>query len=144
MVAKALGIDYCKARAIVADTANVGYTHVIGGSCVILATSAAEIKAAGSCIDELRKRAALAWGVDGLVWEDGVAKSVSTNFGYFERLSLTELTAKAAQTGGPIAAAGQVNAGGVSPVLATHMVDVEVDPETGKVAILRYAASQDV
>src|SRR5262249_51160220 len=27
---------------------------------------------------------------------------------------------------------------------ATHLVDVEVDPETGKVEILRYTASQDV
>lgn len=39
---------------------------------------------------------------------------------------------------------GQVNAGGVSPGLATHVVDVEVAPDTGKVTTLRYTASQDV
>jgi CO/xanthine dehydrogenase Mo-binding subunit len=146
MAAETLGIDYDKVRAIVADTANVGYTHVTGGSRVTLATGAAVIKAADACIDELRKRAALMWDVDveGVIWEDGHAKPASTNVGDFEPMSLAEITAKAAQTGGPIGAAGQVNAGGVSPGLATHVVDVEVDPETGKVTILRYTASQDV
>jgi CO/xanthine dehydrogenase Mo-binding subunit len=32
----------------------------------------------------------------------------------------------------------------VGAALATHIVDVEVDPETGKVSILRYTAVQDV
>ncbi len=146
MAAEALGIDYDRVRAIVTDTANVGYTHVTGGSRVTLATGAAVIKAADACIEELRKRAALIWDVDvdGVIWEDGMAKPASTNVGDFEPLSLQELAAKAAQTGGPIGSAGQVNAGGVSPGLATHVVDVEVDPETGKVTILRYTASQDV
>ncbi|MBM85492.1 MAG: oxidoreductase [Rhodospirillaceae bacterium] len=146
MAAETLGIDYDQVRAIVTDTANVGYTHVTGGSRVTLATGSAVIKAAEACIDELRKRAALIWDVDvdGVVWEDGMAKPASTNVGDFDPMPLAELTAKAAQTGGPIGAAGQVNAGGVSPGLATHVVDVEVDPETGKVTILRYTASQDV
>ncbi len=146
MAAETLGIDYDQVRAIVADTANVGYTHVTGGSRVTLATGAAVIKAAEACIDELKNRAALTWDVDidGVVWENGKAKPASTNVGDFEPLSLRELTGSAAQTGGPIGAAGQVNAGGVSPGLATHVVDVEVDPETGKVTILRYTASQDV
>jgi CO/xanthine dehydrogenase Mo-binding subunit len=33
---------------------------------------------------------------------------------------------------------------GAGPAFATHIVDVEVDPETGKVTILRYTAVQDV
>jgi CO/xanthine dehydrogenase Mo-binding subunit len=32
----------------------------------------------------------------------------------------------------------------VGPAFAGHIVDVEVDPETGKVEILRYTAFQDV
>ena len=146
MAAETLGIDYSQVRAIVTDTANVGYTHVTGGSRVTLATGAAVIKAAEACIEELRKRAALIWDVDvdGVIWESGMAKPASTNVGDFDPLPLRDLTARAAQTGGPIGAAGQVNSGGVSPGLATHVVDVEVDPETGKVTILRYTASQDV
>ena len=32
----------------------------------------------------------------------------------------------------------------LGPAFAAHVVDVEVDPETGKVDILRYTAAQDV
>jgi len=35
------------------------------------------------------------------------------------------------------------NWGGESPGFAVHIVDVEVDPETGKIEILRYTALQD-
>ena len=37
-----------------------------------------------------------------------------------------------------------VNAQGAGPGFATHICDVEVDPETGHVKILRYTAIQDV
>ena len=37
-----------------------------------------------------------------------------------------------------------VNAGGMAPGFPTQFCDVEVDPETGKVAILRFVAAQDV
>ena len=43
MAAETLGIDYDQVRAIVTDTANVGYTHVTGGSRVTLATGSAVI-----------------------------------------------------------------------------------------------------
>jgi CO/xanthine dehydrogenase Mo-binding subunit len=37
-----------------------------------------------------------------------------------------------------------VNAGGQAPGFSTQFCDVEVDPETGKVTILRFVAAQDV
>ena len=46
-------------------------------------------------------------------------------------------------TGGAIGGAAGVNPTGAGPVLATHIVDLEVDVETGKVEILRYTAVQD-
>ena len=86
------------------------------------------------------------WDVDpeGVVWEDGCAKPASSNVGNFEPLSLREIAAKRAQTGGPIVAAAAVNPGAVAPGFATQFCDVEVDPETGKVKILRFVAAQDV
>ncbi len=42
-----------------------------------------------------------------------------------------------------MASAG-VNPGNVAPGYATQFCDVEVDPETGKVTILRFVAAQDV
>ena len=45
--------------------------------------------------------------------------------------------------GGPIVGRATVNPKGVGGAFATHIVDVEVDSETGKVYILRYTAVQD-
>ncbi|HYZ24657.1 MAG TPA: xanthine dehydrogenase family protein molybdopterin-binding subunit [Rhodopila sp.] len=146
MAAETLGIDYNQVRAIVADTASVGYTHVTGGSRVTFATGTAVVDATKSAIKVLCQRAALIWGVDeeGVVWEDGYAKPASSNVGDFKPLSLKELAAKAAATGGPITTSAGVNAGGQAPGFSTQFCDVEVDPETGKVTILRFVAAQDV
>src|SRR5205085_541546 len=146
MAAETLGIDYHQIRSIVADTSSVGYTHVTGGSRVTFATGMAVVEAAKKVVDELRARAAMIWDVDveGVVWEDGEAKPASSNVGDFAPLSFTELAAKKALTGGPITAAASVNAGGMAPGFSTQFCDVEVDPETGKVTILRFVAAQDV
>ena len=45
---------------------------------------------------------------------------------------------------GPIMTSVAETPKGAGPAFATHIVDVEVDPETGKVTILRYTAVQDV
>ena len=146
MAAETLGVDYSNVRAIVADTASVGYTHVTGGSRVTFATGTAVVNATKSAIKTLCERAAMIWGVDpeGVEWEDGYAKPAGSNVGEFKPLSLKEIAGKAAATGGPITASAGVNAGGQAPGFATQFCDVEVDPETGKVTILRFVAAQDV
>jgi len=146
MAAETLGIDYDRVRAIVADTASVGYTHVTGGSRVTFATGMAVVDTTKKIIQELCVRAAKMWDVDpeGVVWEDGCAKPASSNVGDFKPLSLSEIAAKRAQTGGPIVAEAAVNPSVVAPGFATQFCDVEVDPETGKVKILRFVAAQDV
>jgi CO/xanthine dehydrogenase Mo-binding subunit len=146
MAAETLGIDYDLVRPIIADTASVGYTHVTGGSRVTFATGAAVVDTTKKIIDELCVRAAKMWKVDpeGVVWEDGCAKPASSNVGEFAPLSLKEIAAKSAATGGPIVAAGSVNPSVVAPGFATQFCDLEVDPETGKVTILRFVAAQDV
>src|SRR5947207_14775038 len=47
------------------------------------------------------------------------------------------------KTGGPIAGYARINAHGAAPSVATHIADVEVDPETGRVWVVRYTAIQD-
>ena len=47
-------------------------------------------------------------------------------------------------TGDPVTAAASVSASGQAPGFSTQFCDVEVDPETGKVTVLRYVAAQDV
>ncbi len=146
MAAETLGVDYNLVRAIVADTASVGYTHVTGGSRVTFATGTAVVNASKTIVKTLCERAAMIWGVDpeGVVWEDGFAKPAGSNVGDFKPLSVREIAAKAGATGGPITASAGVNAGGQAPGFATQFCDVEVDPETGKVTILRFVAAQDV
>ena len=146
MAAETFGVDYNQVRAIVADTASVGYTHVTGGSRVTFATGMAVVDCCKKLVDDMRARAAMIWDVDvdGVVWEEGRAKPASSNVGDFKPMPLKEIAAKAAQTGGPLTAAASVNAGGQAPGFTTQFCDVEVDPETGKVTILRFVAAQDV
>jgi len=146
MAAETFGVDYSQVRATVADTASVGYTHVTGGSRVTFATGMAVVDASKKLVEELRGRAAMIWGVDveGVIWEDGHAKPASSNVGDFAPMSLKEIAGKAALTGGPLTSAASVNAGGQAPGFTTQFCDVEVDPETGKVTILRFVVAQDV
>src|SRR5438034_2288406 len=146
MAAETFGVDYNQVRAIVADTASVGYTHVTGGSRVTFATGMAVVDASKKLVTDLRARAAMIWGVDvdGVVWEDGCAKPAGSNVGDFPPMSLREIAGKSALTGGPLTAAASVNAGGQAPGFTTQFCDVEVDPETGKVTILRFVVAQDV
>ena len=146
MAAETLGIDYDLIQSSVVDTETVPYCHVTGGSRVTYATGLAVIDACKKVIDDMRARAALIWDVDvdAVVWEDGCAKPASSNVGDFEPLPLKEIASKFSATGGPIGATGTVNAGGQAPGFSTQFCDVEVDPETGRVTILRFVAAQDV
>ena len=47
------------------------------------------------------------------------------------------------ETGGPVVGRANLNPRGSGSAFATNIVDLEVDPETGKVTILRYTAVQD-
>jgi CO/xanthine dehydrogenase Mo-binding subunit len=146
MAAETLGVEYAMVRAIVADTGSIGYTHVTGGSRVTFATGIAVVEACKKVIDQLCARAAMIWQVDReeVVWQDGCARRAGKDPGKFAPLSLKAIAAKRAVTGGPIGAAASVNAGGAAPGFASEMCDVEVDPETGSVKILRFIVAQDV
>jgi CO/xanthine dehydrogenase Mo-binding subunit len=145
MAAETLGVDYHSIKPSVVDTDAIGYHFVTGGSRVTFATGMAVVEASKAAIDELRARAAKVWDVDvdGVVWEDGHAKPASTNVGDFEPMSLAEIAKVANKTGGPISGHADINAKGAGPAFGTHICDVEVDPDTGHVTVLRYTAVQD-
>ena len=133
-------------KPIVADTASIGFTHVTGGSRVTFATGMATVQATEKVIEQLKGRAAIIWDIspDAIDWRDGAAYPAGPNAGTFEPLTLAEIAIKAARTGGPIGAEVSLNAQGAGPAFATHICDVEVDPQTGHVKVLRYTATQDV
>ena len=59
-------------------------------------------------------------------------------------MAFKELAARLDETGGPVMGRGAVNPSGAGGSFAGCIADVEVDPETGKVSILRFTVAQDV
>lgn len=143
IAAEVLGLAAEDVHPVVADTESIGHTDTTGGSRVTFATGMAVYEAASNAVNILKQRAATLWKVtpEDVVFQDGVV-SCTTN-GH-ESLSLKEMAPKLPRSGGPVMGSASVRPRGVGPAFATHVVDVEVDPETGKVDILRYTASQDV
>ena len=58
-------------------------------------------------------------------------------------MSFQEIAGRLPETGGPVVGRANMNPGGSGGSYAANIVDVEVDPGTGKVDILRYTALQD-
>ncbi len=143
--AEVLGIAAEEVRPSVGDTDSVGYTDVTGGSRVAYATGWAAHEAAQDVKAQMIERAAVIWDVD--------PDSVELVEGMFQsktdpelNMSFAELAGQLADTGGAISGRGNVDAGGMGPgggSFAGNIVDVEIDPETGKVTILRFTAVQD-
>ncbi|HEV2300397.1 MAG TPA: xanthine dehydrogenase family protein molybdopterin-binding subunit [Stellaceae bacterium] len=146
MVAEILGIPVERVRPVIADTSSIGFSFLTGGSRVTFATGMAATQAAEKVVEEMKRRAAMIWDIspDAVEWKDGKAWPAGANAGGFEPLPLADIALKSGRTGGPISAEVSINAQGAGPGFATHICDVEVDPETGAVKILRYTAVQDV
>jgi CO/xanthine dehydrogenase Mo-binding subunit len=145
MAAEVLGLPIEKVRPIVADTASIGFSMLTGGSRTTFATGMAVTQAAQKIVEELKRRAVGIWSVepDMVEWRDGAAMCLDPAKDV-EPLSVAALAARSARTGGPISAEVSLTAQGAGPGFAAHICDVEVDPETGHVTILRYTAAQDV
>jgi CO/xanthine dehydrogenase Mo-binding subunit len=146
IAAEMLGIDYRNVQALIGDTSSVGFSALTGGSRATFAAGMVVTRATEQVIQTLRERAAKIWKIeaDAVVWEDGAARPAGANAGEFPPLTLAQIAAKASATGGPINARSSLNTEGAAPGFATHICDVEVDRETGKVTITRYTAIQDV
>ena len=146
MAAEVLGIAVERVRPIVGDTSSIGYSFLTGGSRVTFATGMAVVEAAQAVVAELKRRAAMMLDVspDAVEWSEGAAVPAGAHLARFEPVPLAAIALKAGRTGGPISAKASINAQGAGPGFATHICDVEIDPETGKVRIVRYTAVQDV
>jgi CO/xanthine dehydrogenase Mo-binding subunit len=127
---------------MVGDTDSVGYTGVTGGSRTCFATGWAAYNAAGDIREQMVERAAVHWEIprDDVVYEDGGVRSKSDPT---KRMTFKELAARLDATGGPVMGRATVKPGGVGGAFAVMAVDVEVDPDTGKVEILRCTIAQD-
>jgi CO/xanthine dehydrogenase Mo-binding subunit len=141
--AEVLGIGAEDVYPIVGDTGAIGYTAVTGGSRTTFATGWATYEAAHDVLRKMKHRAALLWEttIEQVEFSQGVFQHTANPQ---QRLTFKDLAARLMDTGGPITGTASVSPKGVGASLSTHIVDVEVDPETGKVDILRYTAVTDV
>ena len=140
--AEALHLQVEDVRPIVVDTDSVGWTGATAGSRVTFDTGLAAIAAAEDVKKQMAARAALLWEAeaDDVEFHDGVFVCATNPD---QRLTFKQLVGKLLSTGGPITCSATNRNLGVGPIFAGNIVDVEVDPETGKVEILRFTAFMD-
>jgi CO/xanthine dehydrogenase Mo-binding subunit len=145
IAAEELGIPYEKVKCNVADTASLGHNDTTEGSRGTFSSGMATIFAARQAIGVLKERAAMMWEipVEEVEWKEGAAHAVGVEHSNLAPLTLAEIARKSPQTGGPIAGHNEVVADGAGVSFASHICDVEVDPETGGTRVLRYAVIQD-
>lgn len=141
--AEVLGISVDDINPQVGDTDSIGWTSVTGGSGVAFKTGWACFEAAQDVKSQMSQRAAQLWDTtaDEIELIDGVFRHKSDSE---LRMTFKELADETRDTGGPVVGRANLNPGGVGSAFATHVVDIEVDVDTGKVTILRYTAVQDV
>jgi CO/xanthine dehydrogenase Mo-binding subunit len=140
--AEALGLRAEDVIPTVVDTDSVGYTANTGGSRVTFDTGLAAIAAAEEVKRQMMARAAKIWEVQvqDVEFRDGVFFCTKNSS---DRLTFKELAGRLMRTGGPVTCSVSTPSTGVGSTFGGNIVDVEVDPETGKVTILRYTAFID-
>ena len=141
-VAEVLGIPAEDVKPSIADTDSIGYSSGAGGSGVTFKMGTAVYQAAEDIRRQLIERAAKIWDVDaddveyvGDVLQHKADPELKLNF--------KQIARRLNGTGGPVVGRATANPGGVGNAFGLHVVDVEVDPDTGKVEVLRYTALQD-
>ncbi len=141
--AEVLGIPAEDVIPSVVNTDSIGYTDNTGGSRTCYATGFAAYRAAEIVVQEMKRRAAMLWEIDDndIQHRDGVFQSASDPE---LRMNFKQLASRLQGTGGPVTAAASVDVSEAGGAFATHLVDIEVDPDTGKTDVLRFTAVQDV
>ncbi|MBF6569721.1 MAG: xanthine dehydrogenase family protein molybdopterin-binding subunit [Candidatus Binataceae bacterium] len=147
ITAEVLGLAVEDVRPVVADTDSIGYTDVTAGSRVTFATGMAVYNAAQDVVSQLKERAAKLWECtpEDVEFDSGVLKTRADVL-QPQTMTLKELAARFIRTGGPVVGRAAVSTGGagVGPAFAVACIDVQVDPDTGKIDILRATIAQDV
>ena len=145
MVSETLGIPYEDVRVNVVETGSLGVNEPTHGSRATFAIGKAAVEACNEAIKEMCIRAANKWGIDpeAVDWFDGAAHPSGPNAGDFPPMTIKEIGRRMGRTGGPISGHHATTFAGAGESFGTHVVDVEVDPETGRTTVLRYLVVQD-
>ena len=142
MAAEVLGIPAEDVIPSVVDTDSVGFTSGTGGSSVTHKAGVAAHKAASDVNRQMSERAALVWDLDPseIEFDSGVFSSKADPE---LKMTFKELAADLNSTGGPVVGRAAITTTGPGGAYAGTILDVEVDPETGKIEVLRCTVFQD-
>ncbi len=138
-LAEAMGIEYEQVKVRVVDTDTVSYNDVTGGSRTTFATGLAAYNLGQQLKQEMKNRLAEHWDVapEDVSYEGGVFSAGDESLPFVEAAGLVQRVE-------PLMASSTVHPQDFGPGFSTQCVDIEVDPETGKITILRYTIAQDV
>ncbi len=143
IAAETLGIPYESVSVVVADTDTAPYSDITAGSRTTHQMGAAVYQACQDAKVQLVRRAAARLRVDPseieMVGGKLFAKSAPE-----KQVTLAELArAGNISSEGAITGRGAVGVPSRIPTFSVHVVDVEVDPETGKARVLDCLVAQD-
>lgn len=140
--ARLLGIEANSIRFRQGDTDILPDGRGSGGSSGLIVGGAAVQRSAEALIEKGRTIAAEAFeaAVEDVTFADGGFRVAGTDMA----MSLAEVAAEAERHGGEFAAAGEFLPPAVTYPNGCHIIEVEVDPETGVVDLIRYVGVEDV
>jgi xanthine dehydrogenase molybdenum-binding subunit len=139
-LAETLGLSYTDIKPMNGDTQTVGFNDATGGSRSTYGSGMAAHALGKKLQSLMAERAAVLWEVK----PEDIAVDGATYSHGDKKITFKELAAQLDDTGGPMTASVSLDTKGALPTFATHIVDVEVDEDTGKLQILRYTAAQDI
>jgi CO/xanthine dehydrogenase Mo-binding subunit len=146
-LAETLGLPMEEVVPRVVDTDSVGFTMFTAGSRTTFAGGWAAYELGMEIRKRMIERAARIWECepgDVSYGDDGIIRGPNDVEGKERSFTFKALAGQLGRTGGLIDVSVNVAKTTVGPAFAGHIVDVEVDKETGKTEILRYTAFQDV
>ncbi|MEM7348738.1 MAG: molybdopterin cofactor-binding domain-containing protein, partial [Chloroflexota bacterium] len=138
MLAEAMGLKAEDINPQVVGTDSIGFTSGTGGSSVTHKLGTAVHKLGQKLIANMQEQLTDIWDEKEVGYTDGIFSANGDSATFKEAAALIH------KGGNPISEGLSVRSTGAGAGFATHIVDVEVDTETGKVEILRYTAVQDV
>jgi xanthine dehydrogenase molybdenum-binding subunit len=140
MLAETLGISVDDVDPQVVDTDSIGLTGGTGGSSVTFKIGWSIYTAGTELAQKMSKMLAELWEVD----VDTVKFTGGSFSSNGHSASFKEAAEELTKHFGPVTHSVSMRPRGAGPAFSTQIVDVEVDPETGKVEVLRYTCVQDV
>ena len=140
--AEVLGVPVESINPQVVDTDSVGYTTGTGGSSVTFKTGWGAYEAAHDGKRQMIDRAATLWEVDAATLE--MPKNVVTSKADPElKMTFAELAGQLNDVGGPVVGSSNLAPPPIGGAYAGCIVDIEVDPDTGKITVERFTIAQD-